>query len=115
MQSALAEVWTPFEPDVMDIAGRLDDGTAPMLAEDALLCIQSGSRRMVLDCSNLTYITACGLRAILTVAREMKAADGSLAICELQPQVEEIFQVTGFDGLIPVYKDRTEAIVALAG
>jgi anti-anti-sigma factor len=114
MQTALADTWTPNEPDVMDITGRLDDGTAPIVAEDALLCIQSGSRRMLLDCSDLSYITGAGLRTILAVAREMKVVNGSLAICSAQPQIEEMFKATGIDGFVPVYESRDEATVALA-
>src|ERR1700722_13171370 len=110
MPQALAETWTTNEPDVMDLTGRLDDGTAPIIAEDALLCIQSGSRRMLLNCSELTYITGAGLRTIWAVAREMKAVNGSLAICEMQPQIDEMFKATGLDKFVPVFGSRDDAV-----
>lgn len=114
MQTTLAELWSPSEPDVMDISGRLDDGTAPHVEEDALLCIGSGTRRMVLNCGELNYITGAGMRALLTLARAMEATDGRLAICGLQPQIEEMFAITGFGAIIPVYGDSIEAGAALA-
>jgi anti-sigma B factor antagonist len=114
MKSALAEAWTPTEPDIMDVAGRLDDGTAQTLEEDALLCIQSGARRLVLDCRDLSYVTAAGLRTIAAVARAMKQVDGVFALCELQPQVEQMLDKTGFLALIPVFGSRHEAIRSFA-
>jgi len=113
MQNAAATSWA-FEPDIMDISGRLDDGTAPALEEDALLCIRSGARRMIFDCRELTYVTAAGLRAMLNVAREMQMFQGSFGVCELQPQVEDMLRVTGLCEMISIFGSRNEAITALA-
>ncbi|MGE3623362.1 MAG: STAS domain-containing protein [Bdellovibrionales bacterium] len=112
--AALAETWTPSGPDVMDITGRLDDGTSPLIEEDALLCIQSGARRMILDCRDLHYITGAGTRALIAIARAMQQAEGTLAVCHLQPQVEAMFRATGIDRIIPVFADQDEATAALA-
>jgi len=103
------------EPDVMEISGRLDDGTAPAIEEDALLCIRCGARRMVIDCHDLTYVTGAGMRSLLTVARAMRQADGRLIVCDLQPQVARMFAASGIDAMIPVYAYQSEAIASLAG
>jgi anti-anti-sigma factor len=114
MPSAVAESWIPSEPDVMDIEGRLDSGTAPIVEEDVLLCIQSGARRMVLDCGSLFYISGAGLRTILTLARAMQKAGGSFAVCGLQPHIQEMFAGCGFEAFITVYRSRSDALAALA-
>jgi anti-anti-sigma factor len=113
MPPVFNEPYGPSEPDVMEIAGRLDDGTASNVEEDIRLCIESGARRMVLDCRDLSYISGAGLHTVLDLARMMQAAEGRLVLCGLQPQVEEMLEVSGFDAIIPVYKNRGEAIVAL--
>lgn len=115
MATALAESWVPDEPDVMEVTGRLDSATAPRVEEDVFLCIHSGARRMVLDCRELSYVTSAGLRAILAMARAMQKAGGRFAVCDLQPQVEAIFEASGFKTMIPVFSDRNEAITAFAG
>lgn len=114
MQTALATHWSPSEADVMEITGRLDDGTAHAVGEDVRLCIESGARRMVLDCRDLTYISGAGLRAMLDMARAMQDAEGRLVVCDLQPQVEEMFEACGFNAFIPVYGDQSDAVAALA-
>jgi anti-anti-sigma factor len=103
-----------LEPEVMEIEGRLDAGSAFDVEEDARLCIQSGARNMVFDCRRLGYISGAGLRAILTVAREMKLAGGKFVVCGLQPQVREMFDASGLNDLIPSYGNPGEAAEALA-
>jgi len=114
MQPASVEPWIPSEPDVMEIEGRLDGHTATTVEEDVRLCIESGARRMVLDCSNLFYISGAGLRTVLTLARAMQIARGRFAVCDLQPQVEEMFAASGLTAVIPVYGSRNDAIAAFA-
>jgi anti-anti-sigma factor len=114
MPQALAEPWNPEEPDVMEITGRLDEDTATHIEEDIRLCIQSGARRMVLDCRELSYMSGAGLRAILSVARAMQKAGGHLAVCSLQAQVNDMFTVSGCDTVIPVFNDRNEVFTAFA-
>lgn len=114
MATALAEAWVPTEPDVMEVIGRLDDGAAARVEEDVLLCIQSGARRMLLDCRDVPYITGAGLRAILAMARVMQKAGGLFGVCDLQPQVDAMFAASGFDQVIPVFGNQREAIAAFA-
>jgi anti-anti-sigma factor len=114
MATALAEVWVPTEPNVMEVSGRLDDTAAARVKEDMLLCIESGARRMVLDCRDVPYITGAGLRAILSVARTMREVGGFFGVCELQPQVDAMFTASGFDQIIPVFGNQKEAIATFA-
>jgi anti-sigma B factor antagonist len=114
MATALAEAWSPTEPDVMEVTGRLDDTAAARIEEDVLLCIKSGARRMLLDCRDVPYITAAGLRAVLSMARAMQKTGGRFAVCELQPQVEAMFVASAIDRIIPVFGGRSEALTAFA-
>jgi len=115
MQPALTEAWIPAEPDVMELEGRLDTSTAPAVEEDARLCIQSGARRMVLDCRNLFFISGIGLQTILTLAHAMQKAGGRLILCNLQPQVREMVDASGLEDFVPVYEGQSDAFLALTG
>jgi anti-anti-sigma factor len=115
MPPTTAQPWFLSEPDVMEIEDRLDSNTAGSVEEDALLCIESGARRMVLDCHNVSYVSGAGLRAILSLAHAMQIAQGRFIVCGLQPQVEEMFEAVGLSAFIPVYDDQSAALAALAG
>jgi anti-sigma B factor antagonist len=114
MQPARLEPSALSGPEVMELEGRLDSGTAPLVSEDVLLCIQSGARHMILDCSNLTYMTAAGLRAIMALSQEMKSYSGDFAVCGLQPQVEALFTACGIQNFISVFGEQSDAVAALS-
>jgi stage II sporulation protein AA (anti-sigma F factor antagonist) len=115
MQTVRTDSWSLAGPEVMEIEGRLDSGTAAYVEEDVLLCIRSGARKMVIDCGSLTYMSAAGLRTIMKLAQNMKLADGDFAVCGLQPQVHEMFVACGIDALIPIFGDQREAVAAFVG
>lgn len=102
------------EPGVMELSGRLDADSALTVEEDALLAIRAGARELLLDCADLDAITGAGMQTFLRLAREMKAARGKIAVCNLNPQVREMFDVCGIENMIAVYEDRETAKFALA-
>jgi anti-anti-sigma factor len=104
---AATESWNVTEPEIMKLSGRLDSMTATEVEEDALLCIRSGAREMILDCDEVTYITGAGVQSLLRIAREMQAVHGKLAVCNLHER--EIFDFCGLDGIIPVYETLSDA------
>ncbi len=93
-------VWQVEEPAVMDIVGRLDAATAPEVAEDVRLCIESGARDMVLDCSRLRTLTGAGVRGMVDMARVMQAHGGQLRVSGLNGQPMAMFEACGLDSII---------------
>ncbi len=112
MSALQSTVWNIAEPEIMKLSGRLDSMSAAEIEEDALLCIQSGARDMILDCEDLTYITGTGAQSLLRVAREMQAVRGKLAVCNLHQR--EIFDYCGLESIIPIYETLTDARMALS-
>ena len=106
------EAWKVAEPEIMPLSGRIDSMTAPDIEEDIMRCIQSGARDMILDCTDVTYITGTGVQTLLRVAKEMQAVRGKLAVCNLRER--ELFDYCGLDSVIPVYETWSEARAASA-
>jgi anti-anti-sigma factor len=92
--------WQVTEPEIMDTDKYLSSANAPDIEEDARLCIASGARSMILNCSNLSYATGAGLRAFLNIARMMEAAGGKVQVQGLRGQPREIFYACGLDTMI---------------
>jgi anti-sigma B factor antagonist len=102
------------EMEIMELSGRLDGDTSISIEEDVLLCIQSGAREMLMDCSKLDYITGAGMQTFLRLAREMQSLGGKFAVCNLQRQVKDMFEACGLESVIPVYEDQAAAKIAMA-
>lgn len=95
---------------VLAVAGRMDTITAPQFEAQCLSCLEAGDKRLVVDLGGLEYISSAGLRSILSAAKKLKAAGGDIAFCALSGIVAEVFAVSGFNKLMPVFATRQEAL-----
>jgi anti-anti-sigma factor len=90
--------------------GRLDSNTSPAFEKQLLSCIEGGSRRVLLDFSELQYVSSAGLRSVLLGSKRMRAAGGSLALCSLNAQIAEVFQISGFDTILDIHASAEAAM-----
>jgi anti-sigma B factor antagonist len=84
------------------IRGRLDADSsqeAEKVVQDAL---QGQTTRVLFDLASLEYLSSAGLRVILSTAKEMRRRDGKFVLCSLNEFVKELFDVSGFQSLIPI-------------
>ena len=49
------------------------------------------------------------MRALLTVAQEFQGRDGGLPVCALPKAAWDVFRITRFNKIIPVYESRNDA------
>lgn len=91
-------------------AGRMDAVTAPEFEQECERLIQSGELKMVADMSALEYISSAGLRSILATAKKLKGQQGEIRFCGLEGMVEEVFSISGFSSMFPVFDTRDDAI-----
>lgn len=95
------------------VRGRLDSSSSSQL-DETLAVIPDGSSAIVLDFSELSYISSAGLRVVLKATKLARSSGVPLVICGLIPQVHEVFDVSGFTSLIPIHASRATAIASLA-
>lgn len=98
---------------VVGVDGRLDSTTAPALEQQLLTLIEAPERRLVLDFSQLVYITSAGLRTVLVAAKRLKNAQGELILCSLNAAVHKVFDIAGFLGILPVRTTLEDALALL--
>ncbi|MBI1208349.1 MAG: anti-sigma factor antagonist [Azospirillum sp.] len=97
---------------VIEARGRLDSNTARSFEEKLLGAIAPADPVMVVDCSQLDYVSSAGLRVLLMAAKRVKAAKGRLALCGLKPHVQEVFDVSGFSSIFVIHPNRAAALAA---
>jgi anti-anti-sigma factor len=94
--------------------GRIDSATGPAFEKDVLQQIDQGQRRMLIDFAELIYISSAGLRVVLLAAKRMKSAGGKLALCSLNPQIAEVFEISGFSRILDIHPSRDAALSTLS-
>lgn len=98
---------------VAKLAGRLDSGSAAAAEEQLMRLVGSNTPHLVIDLSQLDYVSSAGLRVLLIVARKVQQAQGRLALFGLSSGVREVFSISGFDKILAVRDDRASAIAAM--
>jgi anti-anti-sigma factor len=73
--------------------GWLDTQSAPELAT-AIEGLDGGVEELVLDFSELEYISSAGIRQVVAAYKKMGS---NLIVCNVKPEVLEVFKLTGID------------------
>ena len=83
---------------VIELCGRLDTTTAPVL--DKTICEDiSENSNLTLDLKGLEYISSAGLRVLLSAQKRMKK-NGSMKLMNVCEEVMDVFEMTGFADIL---------------
>lgn len=97
---------------IVAVTGSLDSTTSPE-AQKSLDGVLAGAKKVALDFSQLDYISSAGLRILLGVAKQLRAKGGTLGMFGLNQSVREVFEISGFSSILPVYQSEAEALGAM--
>ena len=97
---------------IVGIAGSLDSGTSPE-AQKSLDSVVATAKKVALDFSQLDYISSAGLRVLLGAAKQLRAKGGTLGMFGLNQSVREVFDLSGFSPILPVYQSEADALSAM--
>ena len=78
------------------IEGRIDTQTAPELEKSLKESIEDVTD-LILDFTDVGYISSAGLRVIVTAQNWMDQKNGTMVIRNAVKNVQNIFKLTGFD------------------
>jgi len=78
------------------LSGRLDSMNADEAKETVIASLKDLDRDVVIDVSNLMYISSAGLQVVLKCAKTAREHHKECFLKGAQGTVREIFQVSGF-------------------
>ena len=104
------QVESSKEYTIVIVAGRIDSTNASEFEKPMMEVIEGGCTKIILDCSGLNYISSSGLRIFLIVLKKMIAVKGQFSLCNLQPGIKEIFDISGFSSIFSVFPDKEAAL-----
>jgi stage II sporulation protein AA (anti-sigma F factor antagonist) len=91
-------------------SGQLTSANAGEFDNEIRSRINSKDSRVIIDLSDLNYISSAGLRVLLVLARFLKDGEGTLAVCSMNNTISQVFEVTGFSSVMETYPTLNEAI-----
>ncbi|MBW1800598.1 MAG: STAS domain-containing protein [Deltaproteobacteria bacterium] len=98
---------------VFSVKGRMDATSSPEFEKEIAELITRGEKDFIIDLSELDYISSAGLRSILSTVKKLKAKEGKLFLAALKGVVKEVFEISGFSTIIPIYESVESALSEL--
>ena len=83
------------------ISGELNTTTYQEL-EDVVKNSLNGIKKLVFDFKELEYISSAGLRALLSLKKNLSSSGKELEVHNLNPVCQEVFKVTGFNNILTI-------------
>jgi len=97
--------------NMIKIKGRVDSATAPQMAQAFESAANAGKYKLVVDMSELEYMSSAGFRALLAAQRESKKFNrGEVVLASVPDRIREALELAGFTELFKTFDDDLTAV-----
>lgn len=105
------EITTSYQDQVAVVAveGSIDALTSGDVSAHLAGQISQGYHHMILDLSQVEYMSSAGLRAIMEGLKTSRQAGGDLRLAGPQPGVDKVLRMAGFPSIMKSYSSLAEA------
>lgn len=84
------------------LKGRIDTTNADQFQQNIAPLMEGEHPDIEIDCSEMTYTSSQGLRIFLLLQKSVNARGGKMVLRNMNPQVKEVFDITGFSNIITI-------------
>ena len=98
------------EVSVLTIKGRVDTASTSKLENICNKLLSQQESKVLIDGTSIDFISSAGLRVLLKLAKEVKKYSGNLAVAHINDYVHQIFKISGFNELFPIYDNVVEGL-----
>jgi len=98
---------------LMKVIGEVDASSSIELDDAIRGVIEGGPQNLVVDCTNLDYISSAGLGVFMSYIEEFRKHEANLVIFGLNAKVRNVFEILGLDQLLTIRETEDEAKAAI--
>ncbi len=84
------------------LIGRLDTPAAQEIAPSMDALKEHAARTIILDCSQMSYISSSGLRLFLSLRKAAAEKGGKVIVRSISNDIRSVFMMTGFLNLFEI-------------
>ncbi len=92
----------------LSLFGPIDTETSSSLDKEIRRILAQANKTLVLDMAGVDYITSAGIGIIAKTKASLKKNNGDLAMINLQPQVEKVFEIMRLLPALNVFASQEE-------
>ena len=97
------------------MTGRLDLTQSEEFEKHLRERLEADLRHVVVDLSQVKYMSSSGLGSLLSVLRYLADQDKKMALCSLPESIRKLLQVVEVDRVFPVFPRESDAIAHVTG
>ena len=91
----------------------LDEQNIQAIGEQLFSLVeQEGIKKMLLNFGNVEYLSSAALGKLITLNKKLQQAGGKLILCNIDPQIHEVFEITKLDKFFKIMKEEQAALQA---
>ena len=95
---------------IFTLEGRVDSEGAVDLDLALQAATSDDKFKLVLNMSQVRYINSAGLRTLADILTQCKEQEGDLKLVDLNPKVQRVLQIIGFDKFFSIYTSLEDAL-----
>jgi anti-sigma B factor antagonist len=97
---------------VVSVSETVDALTAPALTRTLSEQIGAGHSNLVVDLTQVEFMSSAGLRTLLGGVKESRSNGGDLRIASAKPGVDKVLKMSGFHSVAKVFTTQAEALAS---
>jgi anti-sigma B factor antagonist len=74
---------------------------------------EDGRKKIVLDFTNVEYLSSAALGKLITMDKKVKASGGKLRLCNIRKDIYEVFAITRLNKVFDIRNTQDEAVAGL--
>jgi len=94
--------------------GEVDVFTAPLLRELLVELVESGTRKVIVDLSEVTFLDSTGLAVLVGVWQRLRNHEGFFAVAAANERIERVLRTTRLDQSLRLHTTVAEAVACSA-
>lgn len=93
----------------------LDEQNIQLIGEQLFSLVdESGRKKVLLNFGNVEYLSSAALGKLITLNKKLQAAGGRLILCNIDPQIYEVFEITKLNKVFNIHKEEQAALQAFS-
>ena len=100
---------------IVNIKGRIDASNSGQIHERIMDEIEQGNHKIVVNFSEVSYISSAGLRILVYASKALAKNKGLFSICSVNSNIEKIFQISGLSSLFDICEDLDASLKFVKG
>ena len=91
----------------------IDEGNIHEMGRELTSLIeQQGRKKILLNFANVEFLSSAALGKLITLDKKVKEHEGTLKLCQIRPEIYEVFTITRLDRLFEIKEDEADALAS---